>query len=98
MSLKKSIREGAGCRLCWRITFAVFALILVAEVAVLVPSLYRFQRVERERIASRAQAGIENFLLRAGGTRGHAQETELSDLARQLGLGSASSLRSLFSS
>ena len=48
------IREGLACRLCWRITFAVFVLILGVESLLLVPSAIRFERLELDRMAERA--------------------------------------------
>ena len=51
------IGEGLGCRLCWLITFAVFVLILGVESLLLVPSAARFERVELDRMAERAEGG-----------------------------------------
>ncbi|MGE3693565.1 MAG: hypothetical protein AB7F98_19490, partial [Novosphingobium sp.] len=86
MNIANSIREGVRCRLCWRITFAIFVLILVAEAAVLLPSVHRFQRAERERIAERAEARVENLLLGADGVRDRALESRLLALAGQIGV------------
>ncbi len=57
-----AIREGFACRLCWRITFAVFGLILGAESVLLVPSAMRFERVELDRMAERTEGRIEPLL------------------------------------
>jgi len=60
------LREGLSCRLCWRITLAVFGLILVVESAILVPSAQRFQRTELDRLADQAVIAIEPVLLVGG--------------------------------
>jgi hypothetical protein len=54
-----------GCRLCWQITLAVFALILAVEAAILFPSARRFAANERQRIADHAQILVEPLLARA---------------------------------
>jgi EAL domain-containing protein (putative c-di-GMP-specific phosphodiesterase class I)/GGDEF domain-containing protein len=59
------------CRLCWRITFAVFALILVVESALLVPSAQRFQQVEVERLAEQVQATVDAALVLGPGLSGN---------------------------
>ncbi|MBI2752050.1 MAG: EAL domain-containing protein [Betaproteobacteria bacterium] len=51
-----------ACRLCWRITAAVFGLILAVESAILVPSAMRFERTELERLALRAKTSVEPVL------------------------------------
>jgi len=51
-----------ACRLCWRITLAVFALILVVESVLLVPSAQRFERTELEHLAAKAQVSVEPTL------------------------------------
>lgn len=58
-----AIRETFACRLCWRITAAVFALILVIESLLLIPSGMRFQQLELDKMAERAEAWIEPLLL-----------------------------------
>ena len=78
MTLAGAIREGLACRLCRRLTFAVFVLILVVESALLVPSSIRFERIERDRMAERAEIRIEP-VLRLGGDR---TGTPSRDLAR----------------
>lgn len=62
MTMAAAIREGFACRLCWRITFAVFVLILVVESVLLVPSAIRFERVELDRMAERSEGWIEPLL------------------------------------
>ncbi len=54
------------CRLCWRVTFAVFALIMAIEGVILVPSAARFKQVELERLAHEAQIMIEPILVGLG--------------------------------
>lgn len=78
MTLADAIREGFACRLCRRITSAVFVLILVVESALLVPSSIRFERIERDRMAERAEVRIEPVLALGGG------ETDTNALARDL--------------
>ena len=56
------------CRLCWRITLAVFALIFIVESALLIPSAQRFKQVEIERLAARTQSTVDAALML--GTRG----------------------------
>lgn len=51
-----------SCRLCWRITFAVFALILLVESAILVPSAARFKHDETQRLADIAGTSVESLL------------------------------------
>ncbi len=57
------------CRLCWRITFTVFALIFLIESVLLIPSAERFMRVERQRLADHAQIMIDPLLMRASARR-----------------------------
>ena len=52
--LREELRPFFACRLCWSITVAVFALILVVEIAILIPSTRTFEQAERARIAERA--------------------------------------------
>ncbi len=55
------------CRLCWRITLGVFALIVAVESVILVPSGRRFERTEWQRVAARAQIMVESALAGARG-------------------------------
>ena len=57
------MRELLGCRLCWRVTMAVFVLILAVESAILIPSAQRFERNELDRLADHAVIAIEPVLL-----------------------------------
>lgn len=57
------------CRLCWRITCTVFALIFVIESVLLIPSAQRFMRTERQRLADHAQIMIDPLLMRASAER-----------------------------
>jgi diguanylate cyclase (GGDEF)-like protein len=63
--MRERLRPFVGCRLCWQITFAVFALILAVEAAILFPSARRFAANERQRIADHAQILVEPLLARA---------------------------------
>lgn len=65
------IRPFFACRLCWRITFAVFALILVVEAVILVPSAHQFTANERQLLANQVQILVEPLLARhpAGAAR-----------------------------
>ncbi len=72
--MPKLLRELYACRLCWNVTVAVFAFILAVESVLLVPSAQRFERVELERLAARAEIAIESVL--AAG-RGLADEAAL---------------------
>ena len=83
MTTASEIREGLACRLCWRITFAVFALILVAESVLLVPSAFRFERLELDRMAERSEGWIEP-LLALGRSNGNRDALER-DLAALIG-------------
>lgn len=65
-----TLRDVLGCKLCWRVTFAVFALILVVESAILIPSAERFERAELERLASHALIAVEPALLVGGALAG----------------------------
>lgn len=58
------IRPFFACRLCWRITFAVFALILAVEAVILVPSARHFAANERQLLADQVQILIEPLLAR----------------------------------
>ncbi|MBI3375436.1 MAG: EAL domain-containing protein [Betaproteobacteria bacterium] len=78
MTTAGTIREGFACRLCWRITFAVFVLILVVESILLVPSAIRFERLELDRLAERAEGWIEPLLALSGG------DADTNALARDL--------------
>ena len=62
----RQLREALSCRLCWRITLAVFALILVVESVILIPSAQRFERVELDRLADHAVITVEPALLLGG--------------------------------
>ena len=78
------MRELLGCRLCWRVTMAVFALILVVESAILIPSAQRFERNELERLANQAVIAIEPVLLVGGALRGgNAPAEEMAALVGQ---------------
>lgn len=79
----RKIREVLACRLCWRVTFAVFMLILGVESLLLVPSAIRFERVELDRMAERAEGWIEPLLTFG---RGDADRNALvRDLAALIG-------------
>jgi len=65
---REFLRPFFSCRLCWRITLSVFALILVAEAAILVPSSRQFERNERKLLADQAQLLVEPALARAQAT------------------------------
>ena len=71
-----------GCRLCWRVTLTVFALILVVESAILVPSAHRFERNELDRLGDRAVITVEPALLLGGNT----PPAEIASLVGQYGL------------
>ena len=64
------LREMFACRLCWRVTLAVFVLILVVESAILVPSARRFVTNELDRLADHAVIAIEPVLLVGGALAG----------------------------
>jgi hypothetical protein len=70
--MRELLRPFVGCRLCWRITFTVFALILAVEAAILFPSAQRFAANERQRIVDHAQILVEPLLARAQATGGHS--------------------------
>ncbi len=55
-----------ACRLCWRVTLAVFALILAVESVILVPSARRFEGEQLRRIADEAIIAIEPTLAASG--------------------------------
>src|SRR5918995_5726581 len=63
--MRELLRPFVACRLGWRITFAVFGLILAVEAAILFPSARRFAADERQRIADHAQILVEPLLARA---------------------------------
>jgi len=76
-----------SCRLCWRITFGVFTLILVIESVLLIPSAMRFEQVELERLAARTQQTVEPALLLGPGLSGLGPLTrDLATLAGQYGI------------
>jgi EAL domain-containing protein (putative c-di-GMP-specific phosphodiesterase class I) len=58
------------CRLCWRITLAVFALIFIVESVLLIPSAQRFKQVEIERLATRTQSTVDAALMLGLGLSG----------------------------
>ncbi len=62
-----SLRPFLTCRLCWGITIAVFLLILIVEIAILIPSTRSFEQAERARIAERAQIQVDAKLEGAAG-------------------------------
>ncbi len=51
-----------SCRLCWKITLAVFGLILGVESVIIVPSARYFERGELMRLAERTQSLVEFVL------------------------------------
>lgn len=59
------------CRLCWKVTFAVFGLILGVESVMIVPSAWRFEDGEMTRLAERVQILVDPVLAdaRTRGTR-----------------------------
>jgi threonine/homoserine efflux transporter RhtA len=59
--MRELLQPFVGCRLCWRITFAVFALILAVEAAILFPSARRFAADERQRIAGYGVVGVSLY-------------------------------------
>ncbi len=61
------MRNLIACRLCWRITFVVFGLILAVESAILIPSALRFQTSAHERLAHAAQVTVEPVLMLGSG-------------------------------
>lgn len=62
-----------ACRLCWRITLAVFSLILVVETAILVPSAMRFRESELHRLAAIAETAVESLLALGTPDRSHLE-------------------------
>ncbi|MEO8717677.1 MAG: EAL domain-containing protein [Burkholderiales bacterium] len=64
--MREVLRPFLTCRLCWRITVAVFLLILAVEIAILIPSTRTFASAERARIAERAQIQVDAKLEQAG--------------------------------
>lgn len=77
------LRPFFACRLCWRITLAVFALILAVEAVILVPSSRRFEQDERKILADQAQLLVEPALAR---THALGANPELDDLSGRYGL------------
>lgn len=73
-------RELLGCRLCWRVTLAVFALILVVESAILIPSAQRFERDALNRLADHAVIAIEPVLLVGSALSGGVLPREVAGL------------------
>jgi diguanylate cyclase (GGDEF)-like protein len=65
-----TLHDVLGCKLCWRVTLAVFALIMVVESAILIPSAERFERTELERLADHALIAVEPVLLVGGALAG----------------------------
>jgi len=63
MANKLPARTLVACRLCWMVTVAVFAGIVVIEALILVPSLFNY---ERDLLASMEQAAL-------GGSPGPSQ-------------------------
>ncbi|MEQ6885713.1 EAL domain-containing protein [Salicola sp. Rm-C-2C1-2] len=57
MANKLPARTLVACRLCWMVTAAVFAGIVVIEALILVPSLFNY---ERDLLASMEQAALES--------------------------------------
>lgn len=55
----KSWRELFACRLCWKLALAVFALILVIESVILVPSAQRYERNLLAQISNEAIIALE---------------------------------------
>lgn len=69
MATFRHVQAALSCRLCWRITLAVFGLILVVESAILVPTAQRFVRGELDRLADHAVIALEPALLVSGESR-----------------------------
>lgn len=65
------LRDLAGCRLCWRITFAVFVLILLVESALLIPSAKRYEDAALRQLADEAALLVEP-VLQFGGASGES--------------------------
>lgn len=61
----KHLQASFKCRLCWRITLVVFALILAIESVILVPSAWSFLEREHQQLAQKAQILIEPALAEA---------------------------------
>jgi len=70
------------CRLCWRITFVVFGLILGVELAILVPSAWHFKQREHQQLVQRAQTLIEPALARAQRLGGNVRSELLALVGR----------------
>ncbi len=79
-----TMRDLLGCKLCWQVTLAVFALILIVESAILVPSAQRFERTELQRLADHAVIAVEPALLVGDSvTGGRAPLPEVASLVGQ---------------
>ncbi len=68
-----TLRERLACGVCWRTGFATFLILLAAESLVLMPAAIRFQRIETQRMAERAESRIELALALAGGDAATAE-------------------------
>lgn len=53
------LKSSARCKLCWRITFAIFASILLIESAILVPSALRFVEADADQLRDSAISAVE---------------------------------------
>ncbi|OGA14337.1 MAG: hypothetical protein A3H32_04935 [Betaproteobacteria bacterium RIFCSPLOWO2_02_FULL_63_19] len=63
-------RAALGCRLCWTITGAVFAMILIIESLILVPSARRFESEALRLLAVEAQGAVDAVLAPLAVARG----------------------------
>ena len=66
MPTMNSWRDLIACRLCWKIAFAVFTLILAVESVILVPSYQRFEQNRLRQIADGAIIATEPTLAASG--------------------------------
>jgi len=66
MPTLNSWRDLISCRLCWKIAFAVFTLILAVESVILIPSYQRFERSMLRQIADAAIIATEPTLAASG--------------------------------
>ena len=66
MPTMSSWRDLISCRLCWKIAFAVFTLILAVESVILVPSYQRFEQNRLRQIADGAIIATEPTLAASG--------------------------------
>lgn len=73
----------ARCRLCWRVTFAVFVLILVIESLLLIPSARRFEDEALRRLAGEAALLVEPVLQLAEMSGESASSREVAGLIGQ---------------